>query len=421
MATEFRVLRGGRLKRARSRAAVGLTLMLLVGLAGVAQSASASPFYGVSGSAMLATPGSAGPILTLTRADGMSLARFSVAADADEQIGALAAAGIEPYPILDGDYGTFAARFGVGGSSWTATSDPVHIYEVGNEPNIAQTPVQYAATFRLARSEILAQDPGAVVVVGGLAALYPIYHFDVYDWTSQMLAALGSCPDAIGYHAYASSLADLQAGLGDLRTVLDRAGCPATGIELNEFYMTGGSPSVLTGALAWLARSRVGLTRVIMSFWYGVPQPSLGFYPAMDIDGMLTPLGRAWLAFTVAPAGGAPPVTPPDGSPLFPPSGAISPIQSSGRSRSRCSTRHHRRPHCHRRRGRSCARLSRPRHQRCRRNNPAPSCTHRGPRSRRLARARQVRHCLQHRESVATLFTLARVAADTPQAFRHAG
>ncbi|MGH8303802.1 MAG: hypothetical protein ACRET5_20345, partial [Steroidobacteraceae bacterium] len=97
--------------------------------------------------------------------------------DSDQQIAALASYGIEPYPILSGDYGSFAARYGVGGSFWTARTDPVHLYEIENEPNIAQSPVQYAATYRQAHAQILAQDPGALIIAGGLAAIYPDDHF----------------------------------------------------------------------------------------------------------------------------------------------------------------------------------------------------------------------------------------------------
>jgi hypothetical protein len=177
-------------------------LAILVSL-GLAPAAHASSFWGVGATGMLEqSPQTEDMQLSLTHAVGVSLGRFGVTVDSDSQLAALADHGIEPYPMLSGDYGAFAARYGVGGSFWTARIDPVHIYEIGNEPNIATSPQQYAATYAEARSEILAHDPHAYVVAGGLAAIYPIYRFDVYDWTRQMITALGYCPDAIGYHAY---------------------------------------------------------------------------------------------------------------------------------------------------------------------------------------------------------------------------
>ncbi|MHB1569897.1 MAG: hypothetical protein ACYC0H_11890 [Solirubrobacteraceae bacterium] len=279
--------------------------------------ATASSFWGVDATGILAqSPQGQGLELRLARSVGITLGRFGVFWNAGEQIAALAQYGIEPYPVLTGGYGAFAARYGVGGSFWTAQTDPVHIYEIGNEPNIAQSPAQYAATYRQARAEIVAHDPRALVVVGGLAAIFPGDHFDVYDWTRQMIQALGSCPDAIGYHAYPASLAQLESGLTDERNALDQAGCPSTGIELNELYMLGGAPITLDQALVWIGHSSLGITRVILSLWCAAGDPLRGMLPAETVSGTIEPLGWTFLADSAriaAPpfpaAGNAGPVT----------------------------------------------------------------------------------------------------------------
>ena len=321
-------------------------LAVIGGWCGLASQASASSFWGVGATGVLAqAPGLEATELATTRSLGITLARFGVYVDADAQMAALASQGIEPYPMLSGNYGAFAARYGVGGSFWTATVDPVHIYEIGNEPNVRTLPQDYAATFRAADQQILAQDPTAYVVAGGLAAMYPPYHFDVYDWTRQMITALGYCPVAIGYHAYASTLGQLETGLQNERTALNDVSCPMTNIELNEFLMVGSDPATLSAAMTWIAHSNIGVSRVILYMWYANPVPSRGFFPTMTLDGTLTPTGVAFIDTirSLAAESSSPGIPPAEVSPIATsPQGPI----SSGPSTKR---RHHRRRH-HRRR-----------------------------------------------------------------------
>ncbi len=322
---------------------VKFTLTAVLALLGSAPAAYASSFWGVGASGMLEqTPAAAAMHLTLTRSAGISLGRFGVFADSDAQVAALAEHGIEPYPMLSGSYGAFAKQYGVGGTYWTAAVDPVHIYEIGNEPNIAQSPAHYAAKFRDANSEILAQDPGAYVVAGGLAAIYPgAYRFDVYDWTRQMITALGFCPAAIGYHAYAWSLAQLQTGLQNERTALDSVNCTGTNIELNEFYMLGGDPQALTDALSWITTSALNVSRVVLSMWCAPPAPASKMFPAETTDGVITPLGDAFVATVAAFAASGPlPVT-------AIPSVPSPPTTASHVIHRRAPGRHHRNRHCH--------------------------------------------------------------------------
>ena len=361
--------------RARHRTALGALIALVL----MAPAAHASSFWGVDGAAMLQlSPAAAAGQLALTHGLGIGLARFAVTADPAAQIAALAENGIEPYPTLSGGYGAFAARYGVGGSALTAVTDPVHVYEIGNEPNIGETPAQYAATYRTARAQIQAHDPGAEVVAGGLAAIFFNDSFDVYDWTRQMIAALGACPDAIGYHAYPDSLAELAAGLQAFRLTLDEAGCPATTIELNEFYMIAADPLTLSETLAWLETSDIGLSRVMMFMWGAAGSAPRGLNPLETPSGTVTALGSVFLlavrddpapagAISAAPSTGAPATggaaaagggtSAPDGSsrPQTPSAGgtgtALLPVARTGaRHRHRTATHRRRRHHRHGRR-----------------------------------------------------------------------
>lgn len=221
-------------------------------------------------------------------------------------------------------------------------------------------------------------------MAGGLAAIYPVYHFDVYDWIRQMITALGYCPAAAGYHAYPSTLDQLQSGLTKFRQALDDVGCPATGIELNEFYVVGGDPALMTQALEWIIHSHLGVSRVILSTWCGRDDRMLG-PPAETLDGTIRPSGWAFLNIMNSPL--AQTTTPSadsgsERSSSAPAQKSSSGLASAQRRRARARA-HHRRSRHARRRDRS----RRPRRPRTRGNRART----RGQPARRARRAVSLR------------------------------
>lgn len=79
---------------------------IVVTLALAPASASASSFWGVTANGILEQPGGAEQAqLSIAQRVSVTLGRFTVGSDPNAQMSALASRGIEPYAILNGDYG----------------------------------------------------------------------------------------------------------------------------------------------------------------------------------------------------------------------------------------------------------------------------------------------------------------------------
>jgi polysaccharide biosynthesis protein PslG len=117
------------------------------------------------------------------------------------------------------DFGNFVTaavkRYGPNGSYWPAcgcTAHPIQVWEVWNEENDAPywnppSPSQYASLLTSVRSKLRAADPGARVLMGGLA--YPSSpgptKMEANSFLQQTIAAGGASSfDAVGVHVYAS-------------------------------------------------------------------------------------------------------------------------------------------------------------------------------------------------------------------------
>lgn len=186
--------------------------------------------------------------------------RYSWSFD-DRSAGSLAAHGLTWLPVIDytapwaqsltgqdhsppasaSDYaayaGAFAARYGAAGSFWREhpglTPRPVGTYEIWNEPDNGEfwtpspDPARYADLYLAARTAILAADPSARAIVGGLT--------QPTSFLSAMLAArpaLRGHVDGVAVHPYGNPLVVL----GKLRR--DRSGLDALGLASVPLYVT---------------------------------------------------------------------------------------------------------------------------------------------------------------------------------------
>ena len=152
-----------------------------------------------------------------------------------------------------GNFATAAARrYGPTGSFWAGCGcapHPIKVWEVWNEENIAPfwnppNPGQYGALLAGVRAKLRAVDPGARILMGGLA--YPsslsATKMDANAFLQQTIAAAGTNSfDAVAVHVYASdankAVNTLVAGtVNTLKTYAgSSAGAPRQQVWLNEF------------------------------------------------------------------------------------------------------------------------------------------------------------------------------------------
>jgi hypothetical protein len=161
-------------------------------------------------------------------------------------------------PVSAQDYaafaGAFAARYGGDGSFWREhpqlTPRPVGAYEIWNEPDNGEfwlpspDAARYADLYLAARTAILATDPGARVIVGGLT--------QPTSFLSAMLAArpvLRGHVDGVAVHPYGNPFVVLGKLRGD-RAALDALGFPSVPLYVTEFGWTSSPPGALNYAPA---------------------------------------------------------------------------------------------------------------------------------------------------------------------------
>ncbi|HZS16053.1 MAG TPA: hypothetical protein VFC09_15795 [Candidatus Dormibacteraeota bacterium] len=159
-----------------------------------------------------------------------------------------------------------ARRYGTGGDFWranpTLTSLPVQTYEIWNEENwgfwqdyprcethtvgVDQGPARYADMFMDARAAILAADPAAKVMVGGLVGITSEVYSPSYPVPSsvctvqEFLAGMRAhrpdlAADAVAIHIYEPTAGAVLAQLVKVRHAIDGLGWAAgIPIDLNE-------------------------------------------------------------------------------------------------------------------------------------------------------------------------------------------
>jgi hypothetical protein len=134
----------------------------------------------------------------------------------------------------------FAARYGTGGSFWGAhpdlTARPVDTFEIWNEPDSPHfwsptpSPLRYADLYRSARDAIMAADPSARVIIGGLS--------NPGSFLPALLAAapnLRGRVDGVGIHPYAPEPLQVLSTVGRARATLVALGLGSVPLYVTEF------------------------------------------------------------------------------------------------------------------------------------------------------------------------------------------
>lgn len=211
-----------------------------------------------------------------------------------------------------------AARYGAGGAFWSEHPGipyhPVQIFEIWNEENVAtyfMTPARYASLYDAARRAIHRVDPGATVIVGGLAD--DSQQFDAADdyparYVQGMFKAdprLRGNVDGFGLHPYGATADDVERWVVDFRRQLDRLGEATAPIDITEVgWPTGGwaqenwRASMMSEVASALVRSNCGIGLLAPYDWTNQPQAgSAGDFGLVNSTGvvpLLRPAGQAW-------------------------------------------------------------------------------------------------------------------------------
>jgi polysaccharide biosynthesis protein PslG len=151
--------------------------------------------------------------------------------------------------------GAFAARYGPGGSFWSAhpelTAEPVDTFEIWNEPDSpnfwspSPDAARYADLYVAARDAILSADPSGRVLIGGLSnpgAFLPALLAAAPDLRGQI--------DGIGVHPYAPTPGGVIATIARARATLAAVGLASVPIYVTEF----GWPTLPAHSQDWAAQ-----------------------------------------------------------------------------------------------------------------------------------------------------------------------
>jgi polysaccharide biosynthesis protein PslG len=218
-------------------------------------------------------------------------------------------------PSSDAGYAAFAAafagRYGAGGSFWAShrglTAEPVQSFEIWNEPDNPQfwvpepDPAGYAGLYLASRAAIKAVDPGARVLIGGLA--HP---------TAFLPALLSARPDLAGHidgvaiHPYGPTPGAVLSDVRNARGTLRSLGLSSVPLYVTEFGWAtqppGGvayapatvRPGYISTTVAGLGHSGCGIAAATLytwvtpernlrdrGDWYGISPPSGGSSPGI--------------------------------------------------------------------------------------------------------------------------------------------
>jgi hypothetical protein len=240
-------------------------------------------------------------------------------------------------PAAAADYaayaGVLAARYGMGGAFWRSHPGlpqlPVDSYEIWNEPDSglfwypAPNPANYDNLYLRARDAIKAVQPGARVVVGGLA--HP---------ATSIAALLRAAPrlagqlDGVAIHPYGSDPQAVLANVKGARAALDAAGLGRVQLYVTEFGWTTSPPGALDylpkqqrpayieQTLAELGHLQCGIKAVLLyawitpqhdlsnsNDWFGINPPTSGGSPGPDVRAFTEGLRAATAPAAPIPCG----------------------------------------------------------------------------------------------------------------------
>jgi hypothetical protein len=215
------------------------------------------------------------------------------------------------------DYAAYAAslarRYGPDGSFWQEHPElpqlPVTTYEIWNEENSTAywrpghtAPERYAELYLAARAAIKRVQPGARVIVGGLAVGGSRSTMDEVLFLRRMFAhrpSLRRNLDAVGFHPYQRTVPEVYARIARLRRALDHLVGPQVPIEITEvgwsrkFFSEGTRGADLRRLAIELPRSDCNITRLIPFNWVDSFDTDGGF-GISDWDARIRPSGRAY-------------------------------------------------------------------------------------------------------------------------------
>jgi hypothetical protein len=175
----------------------------------------------------------------------------------------------------------FAARYGTGGSFWSANPSlpalPVQTYEIWNEPNradfwpnVSGAAERYGNLLAMTLPAIRAADPAGRIAVGGLS---PDGLVEFLNKIEAQHPGLIADTDAVAYHPYGTTFASTGARIRLLREWLDEHGAGALPIEITE---TGWATpplseneraSRMSTLVQGLAESSCDISRIIPYTW----------------------------------------------------------------------------------------------------------------------------------------------------------
>jgi hypothetical protein len=206
--------------------------------------------------------------------------------------------------------GALAQRYGPRGSFWQEHPRlprlPVTTYEIWNEENSTAywrpqrtAPERYAELYLAARKAIKRVQPGASVIVGGLAIGGSGSTIDEVHFLRRMFAhrpSLRRNLDAVAFHPYQRSVAKVYARIRRLRHALDKLAGPQVPIEITEVgwsqkrFSEPTRAADLTRLALELPRSDCNVTRLIPFDWV---DPGGGF-GLVNLDHSVLPSGTAY-------------------------------------------------------------------------------------------------------------------------------
>ncbi len=191
-----------------------------------------------------------------------------------------------PRPVADyaAYAAAFAARYGPGGTFWSAhpmlPAEPVEAIEIWNEPDNGTfwfphpDPAAYAQLYLAARDAIRAAAPEVRVLIGGLSA--PLTFLPAVLHAQPGLAGQ---LDGVAIHPYGPSPLAVVGHVIAVRRLMESLGLGAVPLYVTEFgwttspahahdYMPAASrPAALSATLAVLGRLRCGLAAVVLYTW----------------------------------------------------------------------------------------------------------------------------------------------------------
>jgi hypothetical protein len=186
----------------------------------------------------------------------------------------------------------FAGRYGIGGSFWRQHPElptlPVDTYEIWNEPDNpifwhdGPNPASYANLYRITRDAVLAVDPAARVIVGGLTN--PAWFLPAM---LRALPELAGHIDGVAIHPYGNTPYDVLGQVRTARAALDFLGMPNVPLYVTEFGWTtrptgalhwapaATRPSYITATVGALAHTNCGIAATVLYTWTTPRQNSL--------------------------------------------------------------------------------------------------------------------------------------------------